>query len=460
MVKRNTKIIFIVTIVILVIGLLTNPSNAQVDSNDCYGKYYTQVCNGDCDGNYKGRRPTEEELKQILADHAEWLKILTEAIIKAGNAIGTPAEVAEAVPQEGRANLCKVDLSDFDLSSLSICFDLRHAKLCGADLSCANLSESLFGFADLRGVNLYRSDLSESHLMSANLHEGWLKETNLSGAGLSFANLSDASLENANLSNACLNGANLSNAFLKGVNLSDTDLWMANMDSVIFELNPGTLHKIRSIARAKNLYKMRYVESPHSLVELCAKFKEMGLRQQERETTYAIERTRRQLQMWSEWKGKVDVAEFTKGFFKLILFELTCDYGMSPGRPLWIMGGFFLVFFIPYMIALNTQGRAGIWQHWEKDRVLKNDGQDVPVRLHGNKCKLRGIWIAIYFSLLSAFHIGWRELNIGHWIIRMQRHEFILKATGWARTVSGVQSVISVYLLALSVLSYFGRPFE
>jgi hypothetical protein len=36
----------------------------------------------------------------------------------------------------------------------------------------------------------------------------------------------------------------------------------------------------------------------------------------------------------------------------------------------------------------------------------------------------------------------------------------MLRATGWVRTVAGIQSLLSVYLLALWVLTYFGRPFE
>ncbi len=68
--------------------------------------------------------------------------------------------------------------------------------------------------------------------------------------------------------------------------------------------------------------------------------------------------------------------------------------------------------------------------------------------------------IALYFSLLSAFRIGWRELNVGNWITRLQSREYILRATGWVRTVSGLQSLISVYLIALWILTYFGRPFE
>jgi hypothetical protein len=68
--------------------------------------------------------------------------------------------------------------------------------------------------------------------------------------------------------------------------------------------------------------------------------------------------------------------------------------------------------------------------------------------------------IALYFSLLSAFHLGWRELNVGTWLTRMQKRPYTLSATGWVRFVSGLQSLLSVYLLALWALSYFGRPFE
>ena len=54
---------------------------------------------------------------------------------------------------------------------------------------------------------------------------------------------------------------------------------------------------------------------------------------------------------------------------------------------------------------------------------------------------------------ISAFSLGWRELNVGTWITRMQPREYMLRATGWVRTVSGIQSLLSVYLLALWVLT-------
>ncbi len=49
---------------------------------------------------------------------------------------------------------------------------------------------------------------------------------------------------------------------------------------------------------------------------------------------------------------------------------------------------------------------------------------------------------------------------MGSWIGRMQTREYALRATGWVRVVSGVQSLTSVYLLALWTLVYFVRPLE
>jgi hypothetical protein len=40
------------------------------------------------------------------------------------------------------------------------------------------------------------------------------------------------------------------------------------------------------------------------------------------------------------------------------------------------------------------------------------------------------------------------------------RREFDLRARGWIRCVSGVQSLLGVALIALSLLSYFGHPFD
>ena len=66
---------------------------------------------------------------------------------------------------------------------------------------------------------------------------------------------------------------------------------------------------------------------------------------------------------------------------------------------------------------------------------------------------------ALFFNRMSAFNIGFRDINFGRWLRMLTRREYDLKAVGWARTVSGFQSLLSVYLIALWVLTCFGRPF-
>jgi len=138
-----------------------------------------------------------------------------------------------------------------------------------------------------------------------------------------------------------------------------------------------------------------------------------------------------------------------------------------------------LLLSLPYTfcITLDT-GRGRIWVVWQAERVEKGVGSDEPSRLDYQECfeplgdtglkllkrdvscLVRAYGYGLYFSLIAAFTIGWRDLNAGNWISRVQGREYTLKSTGWVRTLAGLQSIASAYLLALSVLCYFGRPFE
>jgi hypothetical protein len=168
---------------------------------------------------------------------------------------------------------------------------------------------------------------------------------------------------------------------------------------------------------------------------------------------------------WLTW-----LAGKSESVFRYVLFELPSGYGMVPGRALWGLLAFILIFALPYWIALKTANRrSGIWMIVPEDRIAKGRGKEKVVLIRPPVAKTwqerlvgeyRMLRTSLYFSLLSAFHLGWRELNVGTWIARMQPREYTLRATGWVRTVAGIQSLLSVYLLALWVLTYFGRPFE
>jgi hypothetical protein len=208
-------------------------------------------------------------------------------------------------------------------------------------------------------------------------------------------------------------------------------------------------------------------------------FKKGGLRRQERQITYAIEHSRR-LQAWNPWWHHPEreeprpwleqLAGKSESLFSHVLFELPSHYGMAPGRALCGLLGLIPVFALFYWIALKTtNSRSGIWMILPPDRLAIGRGKEKVVRIRPHTAKTwRGRLIgesrlfrtSLYFSLLSAFHLGWREFNVGTWIARVQSREYTLRATGWVRTVSGIQSLLSVYLLAVWVLTYFGRPFE
>ena len=117
-----------------------------------------------------------------------------------------------------------------------------------------------------------------------------------------------------------------------------------------------------------------------------------------------------------------------------------------------------LVFSLPYSISVYKPASDGIWRMWNSKRIRQDLGHNEAQLVSAGL--LKSIIIGLQFSFLSAFHIGWKDLNVGNWISRIQPREYSLYATGWVRTVSGIQSLISVYLIAAWALTYFGRPFE
>ncbi len=357
---------------------------------------------------------------------------------------------------------------------------LMDANLKGANLFGANLNRANLNRADLNGANLSDTILTDTILIATKLNKAKLIIANLKGTNLEAAKLFEAKLRKANLSGAYLKGAILLKSDLSGANLSKADLSGAELnkavlvrtnleDAVFFETKmvdtvyePIHVPLVSTMSEVKGLASLRISDkgTPSGLNLLREAFKKAGMREQERQVTYAIKHGER------IDKGIIERT------FHLILFELTCKYGMYPGRPLRILLVLILIFSISYYIAIRfghqkignifllsfKEQKSGIWRVWPEDRIHKMQGQDNPDRVRATGFGAF-LW-AVYVSLLSAFHFGWRDLNIGNWLARIHPQEFSLRTTGWVKVVSGIQSLISVYLVALWALSYFGRPFE
>ena len=421
---------------------------------------------------------TKEELARILVKHKRWLQTQKRE--------GERADLSGADLRE--ADLREADLSESDISGTNLMkanlsgANLHEANLLRANLREADLSEAAdLDMANLIEANLRMVNLRGARMIAVKLERTNLSEANMQGALMQRAKLMKANLRDAHLNEADLLDADLSEANLRGADLSASklisNLSKADLSGALFEPDPDHLplssQDVDKIASARGLAELWYIKSPQSLVKLRKSFKEAGYRQQEREISCSLKRSD-SFQSWQEGGvGRI------KAVFNYVFFDLTCKYGISPWRPLTILSFCLLIFFPFYCLALKSRRTdTGIWLVWLPDRVLKGEGQGKPIKLtvvppfrRPATSKWAMVWwylkrgfriirLGIYFSLVSAFSLGWKELNVGNWITRIQTKEYTLKPTGWVRTLAGIQSLISAFLLALWAFLYIGSIFE
>jgi len=299
----------------------------------------------------------------------------------------------------------------------------------------------------------------------------------LGGAYLVNADLANDTLCRVLLCGANLTGADLRGADLTGAILSEeqslffecttpTQFWYADVAGCIFE--PVDLPSIASMSTAKGLRSLRWRSSPAALVQLREEFGKLGFKQAEREVVCALRR-------------------HDPGFFdKLFLFDLFCEYGSNLSLLVrWVIGlwaacalCYYRFFFtgdgsgIRLIEAIrNRDKHARLWDTFHDDKKeslefeLKYNSSNLVGHWPNPKfahldLRLRFIWWALFFSAISAFNIGFRDVNFGRWLRLLTRRDFDLQPYGWVRVISGVQALISVYLVALWILSFVGTPFK
>lgn len=117
--------------------------------------------------------------------------------------------------------LKRPSLSGLDLSNT----DLRGVCLYRANLSFADLSKAYLERADLRGAELYNANLANVWAYRTNLTNAYLAEACLVRACMTAIELKGANLVRANLSHADLEEANL-----YAVDLRNANLYRANWE--------------------------------------------------------------------------------------------------------------------------------------------------------------------------------------------------------------------------------------
>jgi len=381
-----------------------------------FARENTQSSEGKNLGN--GSKITETEIRQIVKLHEQWL-----------NSNGMKGI---------RANLSNADLSAIDFGKIHpLEEDMAGGKLVGLNLTKANLS----------GANLTRSNLQCVNFSEANFSHANLTEANLAGANLTKCNLVYTNFYKTNISGANLYNADLSYAKFRLTNVEDAMLTRAIMNYSTYE-SVAASPSVNYLGSIKGLDTLIFETNDgyYGLSLLRTALRSAGLREAERQVTFSIE------------NGKLKYKNFLEKSFNIIFFYWPCLYGESPLQPLGLLGCFCVLFAGVYYFPLRQASwDDGIYKIWPNERVRKDIGSESPEKLVCNWSSAAGY--AIWFSVLSASKIGWRDLNLGSWFVNAQYNEYLLKSTGWIRVVSGIQSLISVYLLALCILTYFGRPF-
>lgn len=239
-----------------------------------------------------------------------------------------------------------------------------------------------------------------------------------------FVDMSGAKLKSADLRGADLYGANL-----KGANLTDAK---------------GLTELLKSLKREGGSNHVGLIKYYNNL----SKFKNI------------------QAESWLELIGSL----------LNLIFSLIFQYWLKPFWLLTILVYLISCFAVFYLFALKTKRRkTGIWLILKKGRISKTTIKERPFKLTAkfpwkniplkkiDKINLarrnwdRMIRIGLYFSLLSAFNIGWRNVTTKSLITRLQCRDYTLRATGWARCLSGIQSLLSIFLIGLWLATYLSK---
>jgi uncharacterized protein YjbI with pentapeptide repeats len=451
----------------------------------------------------RGISHSREELERILHEHVRW--------VERNGSEGKRADFSGADLTGAKFNHAHLEEALF-----------KGAKLSGADFTDAHLKKADFSYAHLELINgicpiAGYTDFSEATLEQANFQRANLTCAYFGGENIedtSGADLRGADFVGSILTRVDFTYANLAGASLKDATLSGADLGHADLEHVIYEPHVGP--DAAEIGTARHIAALTYADDPGPITSLRNSLRDAGFSSEEREANEAIHRHKptRPLEppakkrpdqdqeepvdaAWNELVYVGQMLGYSLDQFlywtQQVLFDWPCGWGADPVRPLAIILVLALICSPIYWIGMHLNLRkSGLFLVTTGERIPTRDTRERVFRIRVDtagyfapnaealrrqtfktyrlarrqarrrllKHEFRAMRTGLLFSLMSVLNIGFDGFNGGLWIRMLQRREYDIRARGWMRTVSGVQSLLGVGLLALAVISYFGHPFE
>lgn len=407
-----------------------------------------------------------------------------------------------------RADLTAAILIGADLNSA----DFSNAILNDADLASAvkargvastSAASSPFKLRCLHEGGLSQAISDNNALLNSGKGQTQATGVQFDGAQLANACLDAVALSGSNFTSASLTGADLSNADLSGVasaagDPGGADFSFADVNGAIYQPHQAT--DLLLMSKAVNLAGLEYMDDSQPIISLRNGLRDGGFLQQERDVNEAYQNHRPDFGANLPAKGHGSLGQELKYWTGIaqywaseVMFDWTCGWGAKPGKPLRIIAIIALLCAPVYWIGMHfCHEQDGIYLLETSGPVAIDGAEQTAARIEVHPEKdpraERGPllkrwtpawwaatgsaaweWLgqeagalktALLFSLMSIFSIGFESFDAGQWIRALMTREFDLEARGWMRTLSGLQSLLGVGLLALSILSYFGHPFE
>jgi uncharacterized protein YjbI with pentapeptide repeats len=419
------------------------------------------------------------------------------------------------------AHLEGADLTDANLSSGEI--DKTHlegahlqgAKMIGAHAESADLTGAIMSEADLTGADLDYANLTNAHMEPVgdmygtdrdgipirnpspfSLDRPWGKP-DLTDVSLQFANLSGmhicAKMAGAQLIGANLTGADLAGTDLTGANLAAATLWSSTLladlsdarldDAELWNADFGAegVPRLSGIVRAKGLETLRWRTRPRPKLSGWRALAGWFATRSSPEATASdsevynyktpMQDLRKELHDagYVEAEAQVNLAyhRMEQQWWQEVLFDWTCEWGANWKRPLgfvlWMGLACSLVYWA--LVRFTRKNRLYLLRAIGKKEQRRRIGwrrlkEDESPWLKRFWWELRLYLTTLLFSLTSVLNLGVQGLDFGRWVRLIYRRDFQLEARGWIRAVAGIQSWVSVALLALALLSYLGHPIE
>ncbi|MEO7191277.1 MAG: pentapeptide repeat-containing protein [Vicinamibacterales bacterium] len=436
-----------------------------------------------------GRARTAGEFSAVVVRHQLWART--------AGAEGSRADFT-------RANLQSLKLAGVSLERAILAgTDLTGAELTAVNLSGANLSSATLTNAKLQSVLLERTDMHGAYLSQTQISNSELHQADLSAAAVLGSEIRDSDMKRINLQRTSLiaskvTGCLLDDADMRWTGIIDTDLtgsklYGADLEDAVYE--PSGQPDLRGIANGSHIERMIFLTSPDALTALHKAFVDGGYADQRNRITYAIEHQQNEFR-WKRARAatcaeptchaeRLSGRECESGLCRgrwlnyiayastLIGFDWTVRYGMAPEHALVLLMELWLLFSVIYAAVLHTSGRSGLVLVKRRTRRTDEVYRQRRVRpraiaglqgharwWHWLSREWHLLRVSMFFSLLSTFHSGFNDIDPGKWIRLLTTREFNLEPTRWMRSIAGVQTVMSLFLFAMWILTQFGHPFE